>query len=251
MEKVSFYSEGYKLIGNLHLPPHKDSPCIVSCHGLASSKDSEKWLTFTCIAEDAGYAAFRFNFRGCGWGDEWSEGNAEDTTLSNRINDYKAALNFLEKTGKVDFSRLGVIGSSLGSCTIIAADDPRPRTYVAMATPYRIGEPTSEVLKSFKEKGYYENPEVEEPRMSRIKRDLYDDFKRYDMGEAINKIRYPILIIHGSKDQISVSDARILYEKANQPKRLEIIEGGSHQFVDTGHLGIITELAIEWFKEYL
>jgi dipeptidyl aminopeptidase/acylaminoacyl peptidase len=251
MEKVSFNSEGYKLIGNLHLPLGKKAPCIVSCHGFASSKDSEKWLTFACIAEDAGYAAFRFNFRGCGWGDEWSEGNAEDTTLSNRVKDYRAALDFLENTGKIDLNRLGVIGSSLGGCTIIAANDYRPKVYVALATPYKFPQTTHEMLKSFKEKGYYENPEIEEPRMSRIKQELFDDFKRYDMGVAIKKIKCPILIIHGSKDQIPVSDAYTLYEKANEPKGIEIIEGGSHRFVDTGHLGIITELAIEWFKKYL
>ena len=251
MEKVTFYSEKHKLIGELHLPTGKNAPCIVSCHGLASSKDSEKWLTFACRAEDEGYAVFRFNFRSCGWGDEWSEGNSEDTTLSNRIKDYKAALDFLENTGKVDLSRLGVIGSSLGGCTIIAANDHRPKVYVTLATPYRFPQPTHEMLKSFKEKGYYENPEVEEPRMSRIKQGLYDDFKRYDMGVAIKGIKSPILIIHGSKDLIPVSDAYALYEKANRPKRIEIIQGGSHRFVDTGHLGRVTELAIRWFKKYL
>jgi dipeptidyl aminopeptidase/acylaminoacyl peptidase len=251
MERVSFDSEGYKLIGDLHLPPGKNAPCIVSCHGLASSKDSEKWLTFACRAEDEGYAAFRFNFRGCGWGNDWSEGDSEDTTLSNRIKDYKAALDFLENTGKVDFSRLGVIGSSLGGCTIIAANDPRPKAYVALATPYRFGRPTPEMLKSFQERGYYENPRVEEPRFARIRKDLYDDFEQYDMGEAIKRVKYPLLIIHGSKDLIPASDAYALYEKANEPKKLEIIEGGSHRFVDTGHLGRVIELSIGWFKEYL
>ncbi len=107
------------------------------------------------------------------------------------------------------------------------------------------------MLKSFQEKGYYENPGAEEPRVSRIRKDLYDDFKQYDVGEAIKRIKYPLLIIHGSKDLIPVDDAYALYEKANEPKRLEIIEGGSHRFVDTGHLGRVTELSIGWFKKYL
>ena len=71
------------------------------------------------------------------------------------------------------------------------------------------------------------------------------------MGEAVKKIKHPLLIIHGSKDAIPVSDARRLYENANEPKRLEIIEGGSHIFVDTGHLGKVIDLSIGWIKEYL
>ncbi|MFC1864661.1 alpha/beta hydrolase [Chloroflexota bacterium] len=248
-ERVEFRSEGYKLIGNLNCPYEK-APCVLLCHGIASSKDSEKWLTFAHNLEDEGYAALRFNFRGCGWGDEWSEGDFQDTTLTNRVKDYKAALDFLVSTGKVDASRLGVIGSSFGGLTIIAANDPRPKTYVALATPYKLG--TSPVmLESFREKGYYEYPGAEEPRMSRIKETLYDDLESYDMAEAIKKIKHPLLIIHGSKDAIPVSDARILYENANEPKKLEVIEGGSHIFVDTGHLGKVIDLSIGWFKRHL
>jgi len=250
MLNVEFNSEDYRLIGNLHLPMQRNAPCIVLCHGLASSKDSEKWLTFARDLEYRGYAALRFNFRGCGWGNEWSEGNFEDTTLTGRIKDYRAALNFLERSGRVDFNRLGVIGSSFGGCTIIAANDPRPKAYIAMATPYRF-EPTTEMLRSFRKTGYYQNPEATQSRMSRTKKDLYEDFEQYDMGEAVRKINRPLLIIHGSKDTIPVSDAQSLYDDANDPKSLEIVEGGSHIFVDTGHLGKVISLSIGWFDKYL
>jgi len=249
-ERVEFRSEGYKLIGNLHCPC-ENAPCVLLCHGIASSKDSEKWLTVACKLENEGYSALRFNFRGCGWGEEWSEGDFQDTTLTTRIKDYEAALDFLESIGKkVDTNRLGVIGSSFGGCTTIAANDPRPKSYVALATPYRFGT-TPEMLKSFQEKGYYEYPEAQEPRKSTIKEILYDDLKLYDVAEAVKRIKHPLLIIHGSKDSIPVSDALRLYENANEPKRLEIVEGGSHIFVDTGHLGKVIDLIIGWFEKYL
>ncbi len=249
VERVEFSSEGYKLIGNLHCP-YENAPCVVLCDGIISSKDSQKWLTFACSLEDEGYAALRFNFRGCGWGEEWSEADFQNTTLTSRIQDYQAALDFLVSTGKVDTSRIGVVGSSFGGCTIIAANDPRPRTYVALATPCKLGA-TPAMLKSFREKGYYENPGAGEPRMSRTKETLYTDFKLYDMAEAVKKIKHPLLIIHGSKDAIPLGDVRRLYENANEPKRLEIIEGGSHTFVDSGHLPKVIDLSIGWFKKYL
>jgi len=249
-ESVEFRSEGHKLIGDLHCP-RENAPCVLLCHGIASSKDSEKWLTIAYNLENSGYSTFRFNFRGCGWGEEWSEGDFQDTTLTARIKDYKAALDFLESTRKkVDTNILGVIGSSFGGCTIIAANDPRVKSYVALATPVRFGA-TPEMLKSFKEKGYYEYPGSQEPRMSRIKEILYDDLELFDMAEAVKKIKNPLLIIHGSKDSIPVNDVVGLYENANEPKKLEIIEGGSHIFIDTGHLGKVIDLSIGWFKNYL
>jgi len=87
--------------------------------------------------------------------------------------------------------------------------------------------------------------------MSRIKEDLYDDLELYDLGEAVTKIVHPLLIIHGSKDAIPVNEVRLIYENANEPKELEIIEGGSHIFVDTGHLGTVVNLSVGWFKKYL
>ena len=248
-ETVEFNSEGYRLIGNLNCPGD-NTPCVIFCHGIVSSKDSEKWLAFASALEGAGFASLRFNFRGCGWGDEWSEGIFEDTTLTSRITDFKAALDFLKNATKVDANRTGVIGSSFGGCTIIAANDSRPKAYVAMATPYQwVASP--EMQRGFADKGYYQNPGVTEPRMSRIKEDLFSDLASYNMGDAVKKIRQPLLIIHGSRDTIPVSDARKLYEQANEPKRLEIIEGGSHTFVDTGHLDKIIELSVDWLKRHL
>ena len=42
MELVTFSSENQRVFGNLHLP-HVKAPCIITLHGLESSKDSGKW----------------------------------------------------------------------------------------------------------------------------------------------------------------------------------------------------------------
>jgi len=139
-KQVKFYSEGYLLYGNLSLP-HEKAPCIISLHGLESSKESEKWLIFESKLYNEGYAFLRFNFRGCGEGQEKSEGRFEETNLTSRIKDFKSALNFLKKNIEIDVNRIGVIGSSFGGMVAIASQEKTIKALVTLASPYKIDFP--------------------------------------------------------------------------------------------------------------
>ena len=47
--------------------------------------------------------------------------------------------------------------------------------------------------------------------------------------EHIRRVEEPVLIVHGTADEVIPLDhGRRLFEVANEPKRLEIVEGGSH-----------------------
>ena len=76
-EAITFYSGDQEIFGNLHLPYGK-APCVISLHGLESSKDSGKWPAIAARLADEGYACLRFNFRGCGDGPEQSGGEFVD-----------------------------------------------------------------------------------------------------------------------------------------------------------------------------
>ena len=229
MEEIlsTFYSENQKLFGNVHLP-YQNAPCIITLHGLESSKDSGKWPIIAARLTDEGYACLRFNFRGCGSGPEKSEGEFEDVRLTGRIRDYKAALQFLHDTGTVDMRRLGVIGSSFGGMVAVAAQDERIKAMVCLSTPYELPSGGRRFNKKF-----------------------YDDLRNYDLLEAIRNAP-PLLILHGSADEVvSSTHAHKLYEAALEPKRLEIIEGADHVFSQREHLQKVIDLSLEWFKKYL
>jgi alpha/beta superfamily hydrolase len=236
----TFYSENQKLFGNLHLP-YQNAPCIITLHGLESSKDSGKWPTIAARLTDEGYACLRFNFRGCGSGPEKSEGEFEDISLTGRIRDYKCALQFLQDTSKVDMRRLGVIGSSFGGMVAVAAQDKRIKAMVCLSTPYYLPQ-------SSKEAGNYD----ELPSSSsRIKKGFYEDLLNYKLLQAVRSAP-PLLILHGSSDEVvSSTHAHKLYEAALEPKRLEIIEGADHVFSQREHLQKVIALSLEWFKKYL
>ena len=132
-ELVIIHNQGQKMFGNLHLPG-EGAPCVLLSHGLESSKDGNKWLMLSPRLYEAGFASLRFSYRGCGEGDEKSEGKFEDSTLTARISDYKAVIDFLHQV-KVNLARLGVIGSSLGGMVALAAGDERIKAIVTLATP--------------------------------------------------------------------------------------------------------------------
>lgn len=53
--------------------------------------------------------------------------------------------------------------------------------------------------------------------------------QRFAAGERIAKVQTPVLIVHGSADTlIPPALGRALYERAPEPKRFVLVEGGSH-----------------------
>ncbi len=243
-ELVVFSSNGQRIFGNLHLP-NMGSPCIVTLHGLESSKDSGKWPTIASRFYGEGYACLRFSFRGCGEGSEKSDGEFEELSLTGRIEDYRSALRFLQDSGKVDMARLGVIGSSLGGMVAAAARDDRVKAMVTMGTPYKIPR--------------FEKPLIPKdvgdcyklPSGKRFKKGFYEDLRRYDILEAVRSVP-SIFIVHGSLDEtVPLDHARKLYEAASDPKRLELVEGAGHVFSQREHLDKVIYLIMEWFGKYL
>src|SRR5215216_6132345 len=90
----------------LHLPEgDAPVPCVVACHGLSASKESDKYLMLGAELPAAGYALARFDFRGCGE----SSGREEDTTIATRIEDADAVLKLLGRHPRLsgDFGLLG------------------------------------------------------------------------------------------------------------------------------------------------
>jgi len=53
--------------------------------------------------------------------------------------------------------------------------------------------------------------------------------QRFDAADRIAKLKVPVLVVHGSDDRvISPELGRALFERAPEPKRFVLVEGGSH-----------------------
>ena len=242
---VDIYSQGQKMSADFCIP-REGAPCILMSHGLESSKDGNKWLVLAPRLHDAGFASLRFSYRGCGEGTDKSEGEFEDTTLTGRIADYRAAIDFLQKEN-IDTTRLGVIGSSFGGMIALAAGAERVKAMVTMATPTHIPTQDGERLAGTAETDY-----IELASGRRLKAGFYIDTLRYNIEDEIRKIHCPLLVMHGALDEVvPVADAHTIYSRASEPKQLEIMDGANHSFHDPVHLDRVIGLSLEWFKTYL
>ena len=53
--------------------------------------------------------------------------------------------------------------------------------------------------------------------------------QRFDAGQHIERLRAPLLVVHGSEDRlIQPTLGRALYERARTPKRFVLVDGGTH-----------------------
>ena len=86
------------VVGVLHLPNRSNWgpgpwPCVVACHGMGASKDSDKYLLLGRELPAAGLALARFDFRGSGE----SGGRHEDATIETRVADLEGVLDHLAR----------------------------------------------------------------------------------------------------------------------------------------------------------
>ncbi len=68
-DKITFKSGDLTLSGALHTPENTQAqglPCVIVLHGFGSNKESGNVRGPCKMLNDWGYAAFRFDMRGCG-----------------------------------------------------------------------------------------------------------------------------------------------------------------------------------------
>ena len=131
--EVEFYSEGFKLCGDVYVPddlaPGEKRAAVLLCHGYTGVKDL--YLPDNArVLNSAGYVAMAFDYKG--WGD--SEGTRSRLAPYSRVIDVQAAMTFLGLQPEVDAQRIGIYGTSYGGATVswVGAVDQRAKCIVSV-----------------------------------------------------------------------------------------------------------------------
>ena len=227
-QPLDFVADGLKLSGVLHLPEHKPMAAIIGCHGLMADKDSPKQIALAKRCTSEGMAYFRFDHRGCGQ----SEGDFKtQTTVQNRRSDLLAAVDCIDRC--IGNLPKGLFGSSLGgTICLTAAQAISPFALVTLAAP---------VLSR--------NIRMPADSPESIIQDLSTVRLHFDITKQIESIHH-ILIIHGSRDQtVALQNAHRIYQSAQQPKRLLVLNDGGHRLSDKSHQRQFMRNAIHWLVD--
>ena len=221
-----------KLALVLHLPSASGRvPCVVACHGLHASKDSDKYLLLGAALPQAGLALARFDFRGCGE----SSGREDETTIATRIEDVEAVLTFLEAHPRLD-GRFGLLGSSLGGFVALFVAARRPGTpVVTWNAPANLAELARDDAEARRDPGIPFTREYAEGHYT----------------HAPAGVPRHLCVQGDADDVVAPAHGVQLHERAAEPRGLIVIAGGDHRLTDPAHRARAVEVSRDWLGRFL
>lgn len=228
-ESVRFKSGDGTPLHGWFIPGKNPKPkgTVVFSHGNAGSISYH--IGFCAWFAEAGYNVLMYDYRGFG-----KSGGEPDRR--GMINDVKAAFSYIMKRPDVDGQRVISYGHSLGGAQSITALAESPvkglraiiidgafASYQAMARV--IGGQLGASLVS-------------------------DELAPKDFVKKLTPV--PFLVVHGARDEVvPVSQGRLLYQSAGQPKTLFEVEGGRHGTALSDDNGAYRKRTLEWMARTL
>jgi uncharacterized protein len=218
--------------GVLHLPDDNlPGPCVIACHGMGASKDSDKYLLLGRELPAAGLALARFDFRGSGE----SAGLPRDATIESRIADLEAVLGHLAARPELD-GRFGLLGSSLGG-------------YVALWAASRVAPGPSLPVVTWnapavlRELAHADPGEAGAALVAEVTRGL-----RAEAPAGVARL----LVIQADRDEVvPPAHGRALFDRARDPRRLHVIAGADHRLTEPAHRREAVEESRRWLLAHL
>jgi len=230
--------DGVKLSGYLTRPPGAESatrlPLVVMPHGGPEARDHLTFDLYVQYLASRGYAVFQPNFRGSdGFGRSFIESGYGEwgRKMQNDIDD---GLEQLVDSGVADPTRVCIVGASYGGYAALAGATLTPDLYRCAVSISGVGD-LADFLKSRRKK-HGSNSELYSYWMKQIG-DPERDAERIAAVSPvthIDKIKTPILLVHGDADEI------VPYAQSRELKKLLDKSGRKTDLItleDEGHSG--------------
>ena len=217
--------------GVLHLCETK-APAVVTCHGLFSSMQSEKFLHIAEAFSREGFAVVRFDFSGCGE----STGAIADTTVTRRLQELEAVM--LHVSGHTRLTgQFGMLGSSLGGYVALLYAARHPVDALSVwATPQE--------LLSLKHA-------IPPADVQKLKAEFFSDAGRWDLPAEIAALQH-VQVIHGKEDEIVPwQHAELINQTLQEPKELLLLPGADHSISQPQQRQLAIRQSLAWFKRHL
>lgn len=255
MEPVSFAArDGLRIHGYLTKPPNASSgplPTIIFPHGGPFARDVWGWDPAVQFLASRGFAVLQINFRGSdgygeefeqrGWG-EWGLAMQDDITDGTR---------WLIDQGVADPDRIGIYGGSYGGYAALQALATEPDLYAAGASYAGVTD-LRMTLSEDKMRLRYDDWSA---RLIGERRGDREKLIATSPAHNADKIRVPVLIGHGTRDDVvRVAEAEVMIkalERAGVPVESAIYEDELHAFLDDRKRADFYEKLASFFTKHL
>ena len=237
-ERIEIPFDGMTMVGTLRRPPGADRPPLVLllC-GLDSTK--EEFFYWENVFLKRGIATFSLD----------GPGQGECGYNSNIRPDYEAAvsaaLDVLTKRDDIDPNRVGLSGVSLGGyyAPRAAAFEPRVKAAVGNCGPWNFAE-CWEHLPSLTRAAFRYHSGAKDEEEART------NANKLSLDGAAQKIKRPLLIIHGKLDRlIPWQQAHKIVNAVGSNAELAMFENGNHVCNNIPY--VYRPLNADWLKEKL
>ncbi|MDE2562252.1 MAG: S9 family peptidase [Sphingomonadales bacterium] len=219
--------DGLEIEGILTLPADRDPrrlPIVIMPHGGPWAYDSLSYDSWAQFVASRGYAVLQPNFRGStGFGGDFTHKGEGEMGLAMQ-DDLSDALKWAVSQGIADPARACIVGASYGGYAAmwgIAKDPGEWRCAISIAGISSLSKDA---------RGF------DDQLMGNLAKDdwkrMTPDFAAVSPINAVDRIKTPLLLIHGDKDaRVDVSQSRNMYAKMRDAgKTVEFIEldGADH-----------------------
>ncbi len=288
---VDFYSEGFKLSGDVYLPDDLSAgerrAAVLLCHGYTGVKDL--YLPDNAAALNReGYVVMTFDYKG--WGD--SEGPRSRLAPYSRVLDVQAAMTFLALQPEVDPERIGLYGTSYGGATVswVGAVDERAKCIVSVVGIGNGARWMSRVRRRDEWFDLLDRSQADRERratsgkselverseillpdrqsaelaaaarrlnpaaINTIPLEYIDDTIGFNPEWIVDQISpRPILFITSDNDRlVPQEESEQLYAHAKEPKKLVVLKGyGHYEVYQEPAFSEVMAATLDWYRQYL
>lgn len=231
-QKVAIPSSGKKLSAVIHYPAVKTEKLAIICPGYLDTKDYGHLVGLANDLTEKGYTVVRFDPLGT-----WeSEGYVSDYSVTQYLKDIGSVLEYILHEGDYKYVLLG--GHSLGGMVSIlyAAQDPRISAALAIMSPYSLVEKMSQDrLDKWEKEGFRTSlrdmPGTTEKIEFCVPFTHPIDAKQYNVLDVVQNLHVPLVLIAGAVDDVvQTKEVQAIFSKANEPKKMVIIDGIGHDY---------------------